>query len=243
MNLPKNPNSFRRQLNGDQYSNLSLADNLNLLDIINGKCAGDRELAKTAIWNAHLRQVNSELETQVTDMRRMAGLSVEADRINSDAVSEMFNDVAAAIHRDMSDLAESCYPGCTISGLIKYRVCCRIRDTLRGYYLQRNTTEQDKTPVFVGLNASGNQQVGTSELTALINKMTAEEILNASKQLSLDDTAKQILSIVDLAINRREQYDVTMLATRLGIPVTTARSAYSRALIALREMFASREEP
>jgi len=233
-----NPDSLHGQLRDEAYEHLSMTEYLDALDIINRVKPGDRDEAKSKLWNANLRLINAELREEVKRHRAAAGLTESTDRIGSEEMSKMFIEIAAKLHQDMSHVAADAPPGGTISGIVRYRVAKRVAQELRSLNADKRTVADGVGPSFTGEECLQfmADDAFAEQINAIQQRLIAEELLALVTRRDLDEKELRVVEFIEYGIKTRQHFPIAELARRLNRPVGTVRDVYTRVIKHLQQI-------
>lgn len=233
----KDPYSVRNQFGDDDFDILDKERYLDLLQVVSGQKSGDREAAKHELFQAHLKLVEKKIGKILKQAGANAGFAGGTGGIRDEGRSDLFNSIAGSVYGELSSMAQAAAGSnkpFILSSMIAWRVGCRVINRLRRASADKRNAGFANPEIL--------DEVGDDALTFLERRMLSELLTELREVVeSLPETERRVVLAIHYGIDSEQNLHITRVADALGMPRTTAQSAYERAIEKLRVRFASED--
>lgn len=233
MNHPDH-HSLRSRLGESQFQRLSDERYLELLQIVqNSEPSPERTAAKEVLFETHLQQIVKAFNEHIK------GTGVFA----ADGVSGAFNEVAAAVYKDLSRLADKAKTNGKPFSFTKMVGTCATWRAIDQFNKQRRTL--GKEPVsftnteFADALPEPLSRQDVELLGILFNENARQELKAAVENLS--DTEREVIQALHYGEDTDQDLNITRVAETLGKPRTTVQSAYTSGIEKLKKHFENQQ--
>lgn len=212
------PYSIRRRLGERQFDPLPRGQYLEKLRVVADESASHeaRTLAKEELLKAHFRLI--------------ANL-IDAVTVGIEGPSDNFDSMAGHMYSELSEMAEyACDTGTALSTMIVRRVAFRICSKIRHEDADRRAIAQAKLLKECEPATESSQ----AQKRIWLEESCAE--LRAAVEV-LPETERNVCQALDYGLETEQDFTISDVARALGIPETTARSAFVRAREWLQHRF------
>lgn len=229
------PTSLRNRLGEKQFKPLPLDKYLERLRVVVDRSARpeQRKVAKDDLFNAHLGLIAREIRRLLDATRAKGGYAGPRDGIGIEESSDLFGSMAGHMYNELTDMAlAAAEGGFRLGAAISHRVLCRLVGKIRKATAQKRTADFEPSELLEQLGANSEP---FSVLEGLGVDDAYAELCAATDDLP--ETERLVVQTLMYSFETGQDLTLAQVARALGIPETTARSAFQRAREKLQRRF------
>jgi len=229
------PYSLRKRLGVKKFEPLPLDKYLERLRVVvDGSAPPEqRNAAKDDLFNAHLGLIAREIRRLLDATRAKGGYAGARDGIGIDESSDLFDSMAGHMYHELTEMALAAVEGgFRLGAAISHRVGRRLVDKIKKATAQKRTADFEPSELLGQLAANNG---AFSDLEEVLLRDARSELCAATDDLP--ETERLVVQTLMYGFETGQDLTVAQVARELGIPETTARSAFKRAREKLQRRF------